>query len=52
MAFIRGWQAENSNLYVKNASGDRLCTIYSNSNIANKINKSAGSITQVEVVCH
>lgn len=52
MAFIRGWQAENSNLYVKNASGDRLCTIYSNSDIANKINKSAGSITQVEVVCH
>lgn len=52
MAFIRGWQAESSNLYVKNASGDRLCTIYSNSDIAKKISESAGSVTQVEVVCH
>jgi P pilus assembly protein, porin PapC len=52
MAFIRGWQAGNSHLYVKNASGDRLCTIYSSDDIAKKISKAAGSITQVEVVCH
>lgn len=52
MAFIRGWQAEKSNLYVKNASGDRLCTIFSNSDVARRIMKSSGSITQVEVVCH
>ncbi|VEC00446.1 Heat shock protein E [Cedecea lapagei] len=52
MAFIRGWQAEKSNLYLKSASGQRLCTIYADSNIANKIKSSRGSVTQVEVLCH
>lgn len=52
MAFIRGWQAEKNNLYLKSASGQRLCTIYSDSNIANKMKGARGSITQVEVLCH
>lgn len=52
MAFIRGWQAEKNNLFVKNASGKRLCTIYSDKNIAHKIMSALGVVTQIGVVCH
>lgn len=52
MAFIRGWQAEKNNLYVKNASGQRLCTIYSDTTIARTILNALGSVTQVGVLCH
>lgn len=51
MAFIRGWQAEKNNLYVKNATGQRLCTIYSNANVTRKIMEAMGLITQVGVLC-
>lgn len=52
MAFVRGWKAEKDNLYVENSSGRRLCTIYSDESIAQKIADAKGVITQVEVVCH
>ncbi len=52
MAFIRGWQAEKNNLYVKNSAGQRLCTIYSDAAIAQAIMNAQGSITQVGVLCH
>lgn len=52
MAFIRGWQAANDNLYVRNAAGQRLCTIYSDGAIASKLISMAGAVTQVGVVCH
>lgn len=52
MAFVRGWQAQKNNLYVKNSSGVRLCTIYSDNDISHKIKSAAGVITQVEVLCH
>ncbi|MEE4411149.1 MULTISPECIES: fimbria/pilus outer membrane usher protein [unclassified Serratia (in: enterobacteria)] len=52
MAFVRGWQAQKNNLYVKNSSGVRLCTIYSDNAISHKITSAAGAITQVEVLCH
>ncbi|MGQ8775467.1 fimbria/pilus outer membrane usher protein [Serratia sp. NA_112.1] len=52
MAFVRGWQAQNNNLYVKDSSGVRLCTIYSDDDISHKIKSASGAITQVEVLCH
>ncbi|MTD38238.1 fimbria/pilus outer membrane usher protein [Erwinia sp. CPCC 100877] len=52
MAFIRGWQAEKDNLYIKDSTGHRLCTIYADSNIAHKIASAQGAVTQVGVICH
>lgn len=52
MAFVRGWQAEKNNLYVKNSSGQRLCTIYSDSSVARTIINAQGAVTQVGVLCH
>ncbi|MCT4703375.1 fimbrial biogenesis outer membrane usher protein [Enterobacteriaceae bacterium H20N1] len=52
MAFIRGWNAAKNNLYVKNSSGARICTIYASSDISNKIMRAFGSVIQVEVTCH
>lgn len=52
MAFVRGWKADKENLYVRNAAGDRLCTIYSDSSLISKINQASGSVIQVGVVCH
>ncbi|WP_435946894.1 fimbria/pilus outer membrane usher protein [Dryocola sp. BD586] len=52
MAFIRGWNAAKNNLYVKSSSGARICTIYANSDISNKIMRAFGSVIQVEVTCH
>ncbi|WP_227660556.1 fimbria/pilus outer membrane usher protein [Hafnia alvei] len=51
MAFIRGWKAEESNLYVKNSSGKHVCTIYSDKSIALKIISAQGAVIQVEVLC-
>ena len=52
MAYIRGWHADKDSLYVKDASGARICTIYADKSIADKIARSSGAITQVGVVCH
>ncbi|MGF9657386.1 fimbria/pilus outer membrane usher protein [Pantoea agglomerans] len=52
MAFVRGWQAEKSNLHVNRSNGKRLCTIYSDAAIARQMKNAYGTITQVEVICH
>ncbi|MDU5783155.1 MAG: fimbria/pilus outer membrane usher protein [Pantoea sp.] len=52
MAFIRGWQADKDNLYIKGASGQRMCTIYANASTAHKINIQNDTVAQEEVVCH
>lgn len=51
MAFIRGWQAAKDNLYVKDTSGARLCTIYADNSIATKMASAKGNVTQVGVLC-
>ncbi|WP_230979116.1 fimbria/pilus outer membrane usher protein [Intestinirhabdus alba] len=52
MAFIRGWQAAKENLYIKNSRNERLCTIYADAAIAQKILHSMGAISRVGVLCH
>lgn len=51
MAFVRGWQADKENLYLKNALGQRLCTVYSSGAIASQMKNSKGAVSQAGVLC-